>query len=57
MSGYDIKELVGRGGMGIAWKAMPLQPRRIVVLKQMNPSLLVVESTSKKMAFAVLRLT
>jgi len=36
IAGYLVGELLGRGGMGVVWKATQLHPRRDVALKHMN---------------------
>ena len=41
--GYQIFECLGRGGMGMVWRARQHAPRREVALKQMNPQALASE--------------
>lgn len=40
VAGYEIRDVVGRGGMGIVWKALQLSTKRFVALKTINPSIL-----------------
>jgi len=47
--GYDIKELLGQGGMGLVWKASQHSPQRVVALKQMNTQAL--ESATARARF------
>lgn len=40
VAGYEIRDVIGRGGMGIVWKALQLSTKRFVALKTINPAIL-----------------
>ena len=35
--GYDVLESIGEGGMGVVYRALQHQPRRIVAIKFLTP--------------------
>src|SRR5262249_42028453 len=35
--GYDLLETIGEGGMGVVYRAMQQQPRRVVAIKFLTP--------------------
>jgi hypothetical protein len=38
--GYDLQAMVGRGGMGLVWKAVQLSTNRLVAVKTIHPRML-----------------
>lgn len=41
INGYQIKEIIGKGGMGVVYKAIELKFNRVCAIKQLNPQLLI----------------
>src|SRR5207253_686938 len=48
MSHYDVLEVIGRGGMGIVFKAFDQQLQRVVAIKVMSPQLAASASARKR---------